>query len=49
MKEELAAGKELYDKLKKKIPNLDFKVKGYLTFLMKGVESKIKKIEKQLK
>ena len=48
MKEELAAGRELYDKLKQKIPNFDFKVKGYLTFLMKGVESKIKKMEKQL-
>ena len=46
MKEELATGRELYDKLKQKIPNLDFTAKLYLKFLMKGVESKIKKMEK---
>ena len=48
MKEELTTGRELYDKLKQKIPNLDFTAKAYLTFLMKGVESKIKKMEKEL-
>ncbi|MEK7495229.1 MAG: hypothetical protein AAB603_01405, partial [Patescibacteria group bacterium] len=46
MKEELATGRELYDKLKQKIPNLDFTAKLYLKFLMKGVESKIKKMKK---
>lgn len=48
MKEELATGRDLFNRLKQKIPNLDFTAKAYLTFLMKGVESKIKKMKKQL-
>lgn len=48
MKKELAEGRVLYDKLERKIPNLDLTAKLYLKFLMKGVDSKIKKLEKEL-
>ena len=46
-KEEIDAGKKLFEQLRQKIPSLDLKVQGYLYFLMKGIEMGIKKAEKK--
>lgn len=48
MKAELEAARINYQKLKQKIPKLDFTARLYLKFLMKGVESGIKRVEKDL-
>lgn len=46
-KEEIDAGKKLYQQLQEKIPTLDRTAKGYLYFLMKDLENEIKKAEKK--